>query len=104
WAVSPALGSTHWAVLETKEPIGFEGGTKITFKLNHRFTQPKFLLGKFRLSVAVAKPPVKLGLPEDLQAAVSAGEKERNPKQVELLAKYYRGIDPELRKRQVVVA
>ncbi len=104
WAISPALGSSHWAVFETKEPIGFEGGTRLTFKLNHRFTQPKFLLGKFRLSVAITKPPVKLGLSEDLQAAASVPAKDRNPKQVELLAKYYRGIDPELRKRQVAVA
>src|SRR5581483_5312361 len=81
-----------------------EGGTRLTFKLNHRFTQPKFLLGKFRLSVAITKLPVKLGLSEDLQAAASVPAKDRNPKQIELLAKYYRGIDPELRKRQMAVA
>ena len=33
WAMSPAIGSTHWAVFESEEPVGFEGGTKLTFKL-----------------------------------------------------------------------
>jgi hypothetical protein len=103
WAVSPAQGSSHWAVFETKEPIGFEGGTKLVFKLDQRFTQPKYLLGRFRLSVAVVKP-VKLGLSEDLQAAIAVPAKQRAAKQQELLAKYYRGVDAELRKRQQAVA
>ena len=37
WAVSPSFGVTHWATFETKEPIGFEGGTVLTFTLHQMF-------------------------------------------------------------------
>ncbi len=106
WAVSPAMGVTHWAVLETKEPIGFEGGTRLTFKLTHQFRGNKvnFALGRFRISVAIAKPPFKLGLSEELQTVLAVPAKERDKAQLALLDKYYRGIDPELRKYQKAVA
>jgi hypothetical protein len=102
WAVSPAIASTHWAVFECKEPVSFEGGTKLTFKLTHNF-QTNYLLGRFRLSVSLAKPPFKLGLSEDLLAIVRTDPKNRGPQQ-DVLTKYYRSIEPELLKREQAVA
>jgi WD40 repeat protein len=102
WAVSPAIASTHWAVFECKEPVSFEGGTKLTFKLTHNF-QTNYLLGRFRLSVSLAKPPFKLGLSEDLLAIVRTDPKNRGPQQ-DILTKYYRSVEPELLKREQAVA
>ena len=85
WASSPAVGSSHLMVVECKEPVGYEGGTKLSFTLRHTYTGDKFLLGRFRISVSL-KPPAKLGVPDDIaghhqnsggragQAAGSAGE------------------------------
>ncbi|HEX4142223.1 MAG TPA: DUF1549 domain-containing protein [Pirellulales bacterium] len=102
WAVSPAIAKTHWAVFECKEPVNFEGGTKLTFKLTHNF-QTNYLLGRFRLSVSLAKPPFKLGLSEDLLAIVRTDAKNRGPQQ-ELLTNYFRSVEPELLKREQAVA
>ncbi|HTU25294.1 MAG TPA: hypothetical protein VMF30_07855, partial [Pirellulales bacterium] len=102
WAVSPQIARTHWAVFECKEPINLEGGTKLTFKLTHNF-QTNYLLGRFRISVSLAKPPFEIGLPEDLLAIVRTDPKNRGPQQ-EVLTNYYRGIDPELLKRQAAIA
>src|SRR5207244_3307201 len=46
WAVSPASGVAHWATFETKEDVGGEGGTVLTFKLHHRFGKG-FMPGRF---------------------------------------------------------
>jgi hypothetical protein len=54
--------------------------------------------------VAIAKLPVPLGLPEDLQAALSVPAAERDAGLQQLLAKYYRGVDSELRKSTVALA
>ncbi len=51
WAVSPTTGVTHWATFETATPVGKTGGTMITVKLHHRFNQPNFTLGRFRLAL-----------------------------------------------------
>jgi WD40 repeat protein len=103
WAVSPATGSSHWAVFETREPVGFEGGTELTFKLSHNFRGESFFLGRFRLSVTTDQGPLPLGLSEDLLAAYEVPVKERSEAQTKLLTNYYRGIDKELREKQTAV-
>lgn len=104
WAVSPATGNTHWAVLQVKEPITNEGGTKLTFRLTFNFNQPSFALGKFRLSLCAAPGTLPLGLSEELQTVLAVPAKERDKAQVDLVAKYYRSVDKELRQRNVAVA
>ncbi|HWB00017.1 MAG TPA: hypothetical protein VG713_16065, partial [Pirellulales bacterium] len=104
WAVGRGTGVSHWAVFEVKEPIGFEGGTKLTFKLQHNFKQENHVLGRFRISVAVAKPPLALGLSDDLLAAYRVPAASRTDAQKDQLAKYYRTIDADLRAKETAVA
>jgi WD40 repeat protein len=104
WAVSPATGSTHWAVFQLKEPVGYEGGTQLSFRLLHSFRDAVYLLGRFRVSVAIAKLPVPLGLPEDLQSALAIPAAERDKAQQQQLTKYYRGIDSDLRTANTALA
>ncbi|HEX4129312.1 MAG TPA: DUF1549 domain-containing protein [Pirellulales bacterium] len=103
WAVGGGTGSSHWAVFETKEPIGFDGGTKLTFKLSHTFRDPNYQLGRFRVSVTVAKGPHKLGMSDDLYAAISVPAKQRSKEQLAQLTKYYRGLDEDLREKEQAV-
>src|SRR5205085_10810665 len=62
WAVVPNTGVSHWAVFELKEPIDVEGGVILTFALTQQFGLQDHQVGKFRLSVTAAKPPVPLGV------------------------------------------
>jgi len=58
WSVDPEEGAPHVAIFETGEPVGFEGGTVLTF----RFAQGdrEHSIGRLRLSVTAAKPPLTL--------------------------------------------
>jgi hypothetical protein len=75
WAVDPFYGKRHGAVFEAKAPFGFPRGTALTFTLDQSTRVPSHGLGRFRLSVTTAQPPVPLELlelsPRDLAAAWS---------------------------------
>ena len=84
---STAIPGTGWAVMpygaqrsasrtsprfELKAPIKFDGGTVLTFTLDQQYPDGKHLLGKFRISVTNAKPPLMLnGPPQNIAAIVA---------------------------------
>src|SRR5262249_31762568 len=37
WAIAPEFHKPHWAIFDTNKPIGFEGGTTLTFTLVQEF-------------------------------------------------------------------
>jgi hypothetical protein len=100
WAIAPHMGLTHWAVFETKEPAGFTGGSTLTFTFLHQFNQGKHSLGRFRLSVTRAKPPIALGLAETYRKILEVPTEKRDPKQQALLVRYFKAVDPESAKLQ----
>src|SRR6185436_8383339 len=83
WAVSPVPGITHWATFETKEPIGLDGGTILTFTLRQTYNQPDYMLSRFRISVAIE--PAGLALSDELRAIVSVDAAQRTDLQKEYL-------------------
>jgi hypothetical protein len=97
WAVDPQFGKDHAAVFETAEPIGFEGGTVLTFTL--RFANNlKHGIGRPRLSVTTARESVALDARSIRQGVLKALETSRDartPEQTALLLSWYRTIDPE---------
>jgi hypothetical protein len=103
WAVSPIPGITHWATFETKEPLGYDGGTILTFTLRQTFNSNDYMLSRFRLSVTT-EAGVGLGLSDELRAIVSTDPAQRTDPQKEYVAKFFRLIDPELKKKQTAVA
>jgi hypothetical protein len=100
WAVSPAFGSTHWATFRLKEPIAFEKGAKITVKLISHFGQPAYTPGRFRISFATDKNPTGLSIAEDYRSILTTPAEKRSHAQKDVLTKYFRGVDEELRKHQ----
>ena len=58
WSIDPDEGSPHVAVFETSRPVGFAGGTTLTIRLRQGLRGHS--LGRFRLSVTTARPPVPL--------------------------------------------
>jgi hypothetical protein len=51
WAVDGQIGRDQAAVFTAQEPIGFERGTRLTFKLTFNHPNAKHSIGRFRLSV-----------------------------------------------------
>jgi len=58
WSIDPAEGLPHVAVFETQKPVGFPGGTRLTFTMLHG--EREHNLGRWRLAVTSAKPPLQL--------------------------------------------
>jgi WD40 repeat protein/mono/diheme cytochrome c family protein len=102
WAVSPVPGITHWATFETKEPVGYEGGTILTFTLRQTYDQNDFMLSRFRLSVAIEN--FGLSLSDELRTIVAVEADKRTDAQKEYLTRFFKLIDPELKNKQKAVA
>jgi len=56
WSIHPMEGVAHEAVFETAAPVGFPGGTALTFTM--RQGERRHSVGRFRLSVTSAQPPL----------------------------------------------
>jgi len=102
WAVSPRTGILHWATFETETPVGGPGGTALTIKLHHRYSDA-WTLGRFRIS-ATRRPNPGLSLAEDLRDVLATAPEVRSPAQNELLLSYHRGMDAELAAKRAAVA
>lgn len=62
WTVFPAVSVTHWLTIETKKPIGFEGGTIVKVVLAHQCPlRPRYQIACFRVSLTEQNPPLPLG-------------------------------------------
>ncbi|HLJ96217.1 MAG TPA: DUF1549 domain-containing protein [Gemmataceae bacterium] len=96
WAVSPAFGKPHVAIFEVKEPIAFPEGAILTFTLEQRYSGKEHNIGRLRLSVITAKPPILLDDATDPIAKILAvAPDKRNPQQLAELSRYFRTKDPE---------
>ncbi|HWB09778.1 MAG TPA: PSD1 and planctomycete cytochrome C domain-containing protein [Pirellulales bacterium] len=51
WAVDGQIGRDQAAVFVAQEPVGFDAGSRLVFKLAFNHPNPKHSLGRFRLSV-----------------------------------------------------
>jgi hypothetical protein len=101
WAVHPQYGKRHVAVFELKEPIIDAKGSTLTLSLIQKFYGKDLTLGKFRLSVATANPPVPPeGLPDQIAAIVHLPQERRTAAQKTELANYFRSRDTELARLQ----
>ncbi|MEX2140241.1 MAG: DUF1553 domain-containing protein, partial [Pirellulales bacterium] len=109
WAVMPyggsKVGKSHVAAFALKTPVKFDGGAVLFFKLDQQYPDGKHLLGKFRLSVTNARPPLMLnGPPANIAAIVTLPADQRTPEQQAELARHYRATDAELARLEAAVA
>lgn len=103
WAIAPAYGVTHWATFEAKQPINIEGGTQLKIVMHHKFNQPDYVLGRFRISVAVDKTDIGLSLADEYKAVVATPAAQRTPAQIALLSKHFKAVDQEFRNLQAAL-
>jgi hypothetical protein len=96
WAVVDQTGRSHLAVFEAKEPINYPKGATLTFRLEQRYSGREHNIGKFRLSVTAAKPPVPLeALPDTIVKLLGLAPEKRTPEQREELKRFFRSTDAE---------
>ncbi len=88
WGVYPAVGKPHQAVFELREPVGFAGGTALTFTLEQTHGGGH-LIGRLRLSVtSAARPLLASALPSAVAGLLSVSPAKRSEKQKVELARY----------------
>ncbi len=98
-------GQDHLAIFETKDNVGFENGTLLTFTLDQQFHDGKHLLGKFRLAVTNAPRPISLKGPADnIAKLLATPADQRTAAQKAELAKHFESLDPELARLKAAVS
>ncbi len=104
WAIGPRFGQRHVAVFETKDDIGSEAGTVLTFTLEQQYGQ-QHTIGRLRLSATTAPRPVQAdGLPDELPIILAIAPEKRTAKQKATLSAYFKTVDPEYVKLAAAVA
>src|SRR5262249_9185150 len=99
WAVSPQFGKPHVAIVELAQPLTVDGGASLIFKLDQQYEGKDHNIGRLRLAVTTAKPPIAAdGSNEAIAKILGTPAEQRNDQQKGELAKYYRALDPELAK------
>lgn len=106
WASSPRLGENRTAVFETRENVGFEGGTVLTITVQYDYQDGKHSLGRFRLSVTDAPRPLSIkggGVPAEILQLVKIAPDKRSPEQQQKLVAYHRSLDAGYQQRKVTL-
>ncbi|MBS0262154.1 MAG: DUF1553 domain-containing protein [Planctomycetes bacterium] len=105
WAVGPQIQSAHSAYFLAETPTRAFPVSQLTFRLEHRFKQPQYLLGRFRLSVtASADVQRRVAVPNEILALVDLPAAMRSDAQRDRLAAYYRSIAPSLQSVRDMIA
>src|SRR5262249_31584410 len=108
WAIDPQFGKPHAAVFDLARPVGFAGGTVLTFtprfntNIRHNISPPRLA------NAAAASPPAVAGagVPAEVRAAlarIDGGEKVNEADRKSLLA-WYRGRDADWGKLSGLLA
>src|SRR6266702_2470953 len=81
WGIYPEVGRDHQAVFEIKDPVGFAGGAALTFILDQNHGGGH-LIGRPRLSVTTAAPPVSINFwPDNVAKILATPQRQRRDEQ-----------------------
>lgn len=109
WAIHPKVGQSHWLLCELEEPLGFEGGTKLTFELEFRFGG-SHVIGRPRLSISSGLSKPNFDGSESPSAALAVVEQavrhsmtELSEKEKSTVLDWYRVLDPDWQRLNALV-
>ncbi|HEY2911529.1 MAG TPA: DUF1549 and DUF1553 domain-containing protein, partial [Gemmataceae bacterium] len=86
WGIYPQVGRGHEAVYELRQPLGGGSDTTLSFRLEQQHGG-SHLIGRFRISLTDARPPVKVGVvPAAIRAILAVPIAKRTPEQARDLA------------------
>jgi len=89
WGILEQAGQTNEAVFEAKDSIGSATETTLTFNLQQDQNSSN-TLGRFRLSATTELRPVSKAIPKDVRPILTILPSDREEKQRQQLAKYFR--------------
>lgn len=100
WAISAGeekMRVARYVLFELAEPIDLEGGATLKFELKNGSSYAKANLGRFRISLTTSEHVIPSELPPvSILNLLAVAPINRTEAQKAELAKYYRGIAPEL--------
>src|SRR5207344_1887337 len=95
--VGPQQQKPHAAYFLATAPTGEFAVSQLTIRLEQRYKQPQYLLGRFRLSATTSRDVQRrVVVPADVLAIVDTPAGTRTEDQQSQLAAYYRSIAPAL--------
>ncbi len=97
WAIDPQFGKNHAAIFETEKPIGFEGGSVLTFTLKFN-NNTQHGIGRPRLALLASDKSGDLTssvIPEAIPRALALTPAKRKPEDVARLLRWYSSMDAE---------
>ncbi|MEZ6057120.1 MAG: DUF1553 domain-containing protein [Planctomycetaceae bacterium] len=104
WATHPETGKNRTATFEVESPVAREGGSKLFFTLDQKYQGKDHTIGRFRISVTDATPPLSEGLADNILAVLKVPVAERTDEQKKTLVDFYSQQDGEISKRQKELA
>ncbi len=110
WAIDPQFGKDHAATFEFEHPIGFEGGTVLTFTLDYQGNK-RHAIGRPRVSICTQPPPIMLMGTSQLQSLAEIfalldevdGKSKLSEAQRSVLKKWFCAKDTDWQKLEAAV-
>jgi hypothetical protein len=98
WAVAPEQKKPHTAIFLTGASVAAPSPVVLTIRLEHRYKDPGYNLGRFRLSVTNDPHLLqRAGVPAPILAIIDTPPPKRSKEQLQTLAKHFRSIAPSLK-------
>ncbi len=102
WSIHTQYHKPHHATFLSTQPIGFEGGTVLTFRIEQLYGQQR-QIGRLRLQAMTGEPPAE-ELPAKILAILKTAPDNRKKKQKKQLSEYFVGLDPQVKQLQAARA
>ena len=102
WAINPQFHKPHHLDVRCREPIGFDGGTVLTFELHQNYGGSR-TIGRLRLSAVTGNAGAPK-LPQAVVAALKKAEGKRNKAERKAVEEYCLSMDPKMQELRSAMA
>jgi hypothetical protein len=97
WAIGPRFGQRHFLIAELKQPAGFKGGSRLSFRFDH-YHGNSHCVGRFRISVTTEKNPETLWpVSDEIRSVAATKASRRTTEQSQQLARHFSEASPTIR-------
>ena len=105
WGVNPQFMKPHTAYFIAQPTDWNEESFRLTVRLEQRYSLPRYLLGRFRLSATDSSAaPDQLTAPEKIREIVNGPAQDRTDEQDAKLSEYFHTVAPCLASRRARIA
>jgi hypothetical protein len=94
WAISPRFFMPHWALFQTRQPVGFAAGTTLRFRMVQQEGGGR-TIGRFRVS-AITGDPTAEAVPAEIARIIILPDSQRSRKERRAVARFQAVQDAEL--------